>query len=106
MEMNETLLRAILATTARQAFPPDELAKIVSPNAGGEKQLMAFNYCDGQTTQAEVGKKANLDKGSLSRSISRWIEAGVLVRVGADQHPMHLYPLPKEYLRQKSVKKD
>lgn len=104
--MNETLLRAILATTARQAFPPDELAKIVSPNAGREKQLMAFNYCDGKTTQAEVGKKANLDKGSLSRSISRWIDAGVLVRVGADQHPMHLYLLPKEYLKQKPVKRD
>ncbi len=97
MDTNETLLKAILATVARQAFPPAELAKLVSPNAGGEKQVMAYNLCDGQTPQTEIGKKAKLDKGSLSRSISRWIEVGIMVRLGNDQNPLHLYPLPKEY---------
>lgn len=105
MNTNESLLRAILAMTARQAYAPADLAKIVSPNAGGQKQLFAYNLCDGQTPQTEVGKKAKLDKGSLSRSISRWIEAGVMFRIGADQHPMHLYPLPKEYLKSKAIKK-
>lgn len=105
MNIDESLLRAILATVARQTFPPAELSKIVSPNAGGEKQIAAYNFCDGQTPQSEVGKRAKLDKGSLSRSISRWIEAGVMVRVGAEQYPMHLYPLPKEYLQARADKK-
>ena len=104
MDTNEALLRAILATVARQAFPPDELTKLISPTAGGGKQFMAYNLCDGQTPQTEIGKKAKLDKGSLSRSISRWIEVGIVIRVGRDQNPMHLYPLPKEYMKPKKVK--
>ncbi len=105
MNTTDSLLQAILATTGRQAFPPSELAKIVAPNVGGQKQIHAYNLCDGRTPQSEVGRKAKLDKGSLSRSISRWIEAGVMFRIGADQHPAHLYPLPKEYLKPKASKK-
>jgi hypothetical protein len=96
MEMNETLLKAILAMVARQAFPPSEIFKIVSPAAGGEKQVKAYNLCDGRTAQSEIGTKAGLDKGSLSRSISRWIQAGIVMRAGVDHYPMHIYPLRKE----------
>lgn len=99
MDTNEVLLKAILATVARQVFPPAELAKVVSPTTGGEKQIGAYNLCDGRTPQLKIAKQTKLDKGSLSRSISRWIEAGVVVRVGADQHPLHLYPIPKDYLK-------
>lgn len=96
MDTNEALLKAVLSTVARIAFPPEELAKLINPKSGGEKQFIAYNLCDGQTPQTEIGKKAKLDKGSLSRSISRWIELGIVIRVNRDQHPMHLYPLPKE----------
>ena len=104
MDTNEALLRAILATVARQAFPPEKLVELIAPIAGGEKQLMAYNLCDGQTPQTEIGKKSKLDKGNLSRYISRWIEVGIVIRVGRDQNPMHLYPLPKEYLKPKPKK--
>jgi hypothetical protein len=93
MDTSEALLKAILATVARKTFPPDVLAKIVAPTAGSKKQLTAYNLCDGQTPQAEIGKKAKLDKGSLSRVITRWVEAGVIVRIGADRLPLHVYPL-------------
>lgn len=97
MDTNENLLRAILATVARTAFPPAELEKLVAPNSGGAKQIVAYNLCDGQTPQKEIGRQAKLDKGSLSRSIARWIELGIVIRVGREQNPMHLYPLPKEH---------
>lgn len=103
--MNESLLRAILATVARGAFPPSEVYKIVAPVGDGDKQLAAYNLCDGKTPQAEIGKKAGLDKGNLSRSITRWIEAGVVVRVGADHHPMHVYPLTKSSLKSSSAER-
>ena len=77
----------------RTAFPPEVLEKIISPTVGSTKQVRAYNLCDGQTPQAEIGKKCKLDPGSLSRSITKWIEAGVVIRVGADEHPLHLYPL-------------
>jgi hypothetical protein len=95
MDINEALLRAILEMVARQTFPPSEVFKIVSPTVGGQKQLRAYNLCDGRTPQSEIGKRVQLDKGYLSRSISRWIDVGIMTRVGADLHPMHIYPLRK-----------
>jgi predicted transcriptional regulator len=98
-DTNESLLRAILATVARGAFPPADIYKIVAPVAGSDKQLLAYNLCDGRTPQAEIGKKAGLDKGSLSRSIARWIDAGIVVRIGKEQYPMHVYPVTKNSLK-------
>lgn len=102
MNTSETLLKAILATVARRTFPPRDLLNIISPNAAGQKQINAYNLCDGETPQSEVGKRVRLDKGNLSRSISRWVEAGIMVRIGPDKHPMHLYRLPKEYSKSTS----
>lgn len=99
MNLSESLLQAILATVARQTFPPLELLKIIAPVAGGAKQIQAYNLCDGHTPQSDIGKKVKLDSGNLSRTVSRWIEAGVVVRVGAEQHPLHVYPLTKEHLK-------
>ena len=96
MNTTDALLKGILATVGRTAFPPEALHKIVAPTAGSAKQVLAYNLCDGQTPQAEIGKKAKLDNGSLSRSIAKWVEAGVVIRVGADGHPLHLYPLPPQ----------
>jgi len=96
MNTAEALLKAVLATVARATFPPDALIKIVAPTAGSEKQLLAFNLCDGETSQAEIGKKAKIGKGNLSTAITRWVEAGVMVRVGPERLPLHVYPLPKQ----------
>jgi predicted transcriptional regulator len=88
-------LKGILSTVARTAFPPEVLYKIVAPTVGSDKQVVAYNLCDGETPQIEISKKAKLDRSNLSKSISRWVEAGIVVRVGAEQHPLHLYPLAK-----------
>ena len=93
MNTTDALLKGILATVGRTVFPLEALFKIVAPSAGSTKQVLAYNLCDGDTPQAEIGKKAKLDKGSLSRSISRWIDAGVVIRVGAEGYPLHIYPL-------------
>lgn len=100
MDTNESLLQAILGIVARQTFPPAELAKLIAPTSGGEKQLVAYNLCNGKNSQAEIGKQANVDKGSLSRSIARWMELGIVIRVGHEQLPLHIYALPKEYTKQ------
>ena len=93
MSTTDALLKGILATLGRTAFPPETLQKIIAPTTGSGKQLLAYNLCDGETPQTEIGKRAKLDRGSLSRSIAKWIEAGVIIRVGADENPLHLYPL-------------
>ena len=96
MDKTDSLLRAVLATVSRQVFPPDALAKLLITGTGGKKQLAAYNLCNGETPQAEIGKRVGLDKGSLSRSMARWVELGILFRVGANQLPLHIYPLPND----------
>ena len=95
MDTTDSLLRGILATVGRTAFPPQTLYKIVAPTVGSERQLFAYNLCDGETPQADISKRAKIDKGNLSRLIAKWIETGIIVRVGADGLPLHLYPLLK-----------
>ena len=93
MNTTDALLKGILATVGRTAFPPEKLYKIIAPTTGSTKQVLAYNLCDGETPQAEISKRAKLDRGNLSKTIAKWVEAGVVVRVGADGHPLHLYHL-------------
>jgi hypothetical protein len=91
-------LRAILATVARQAFPPERLAGLVTPHVGGAKQIAAYNLCDGAHTQTQIAESVGLDKSNLSKSIGRWIDLGIVLRIGegADARLVHVYPLPKD----------
>lgn len=97
MSNSEAFLKAILGITARSAFPPDELAAIVGP----AKQCRAYNLCDGTKTQSEIAKELGLDKGSFSRTLSRWIDLGIALKIaeGKEVRPMHLYTLPEKYTR-------
>ena len=105
MELQETFLRAILATVARQTFSPARIIEIIGP-AAGEKQHRAFNLCDGNRTQADIAKELGLDPGNFSKSLNRWIDEGIVIRVGEkrEARPLHVYPLP-EALIKKGTKK-
>ena len=93
----EQLLRAILGMAARQAIPEGRLAQIVA-KGGGESQLHAFNMCDGEKSQGEIAKAASIDPGSFSRTVARWVEAGIVVRLGEGREAtlLHVYPLSRE----------
>lgn len=94
-------LRAILATVARQTFPPATLYDLITKGGGGQKQLRAYNLCDGTRSQSEVAKELGLDAGNFSRSLTRWVDAGIVVRVGEgrDVKPVHVYPLPTALMK-------
>lgn len=100
MNPQEAYLRAILATVARQAFPPGKILEIMGSSAG-EKQFRAFNMCDGTKTQAEIAKELVLDPSNFSKSLGRWIDAGIVIRVGEGKEvrPVHVYPLPDAYTK-------
>lgn len=105
MANEEVYLRAILATVARQTYPPDTLARLVSPvRKAGDKQLAAYNLCDGTRSQTDIAKELKLDSGAFSRTVSRWIELGIVVRVGQnrDLRLVHLYPLPVSIRKERS----
>jgi hypothetical protein len=96
-----TYLRAILAILARQTFPPEHLREIILKGGAGERQLRAFNLCDGTRSQTEVATQVGLDSGNFSKSLGRWVDAGIMIRVGEgrDVRPVHVYPLPDTLVR-------
>lgn len=96
MTDESALLKAILSTMARQVFPVEELKQIVAPHGSSAKQLQAFNLCDGDRSQSEIAKILKLDSGNFSRTVARWIAAGVVFRLGdgKDSRLIHIYRLP------------
>ncbi len=94
MNTTDALLKGILATVGRTAFPPEALYKIVAPTVGSAKQVLAYNLCDGDTPQAghRQVRPSSIAATSVA-AIAKWVEAGVVIRVGAEGHPLHLYPL-------------
>lgn len=103
---NEALLRAILAVTARQTFPPDRLTEIVMAKGASTKQVAAFNLCDGSRGQGEIAKALKLDQGNFSKTVARWIEAGVLFRLGVGREAklLHVYPLAEAATKKKGAR--
>ena len=101
MDTNESLLRAILAMVARNAFAPDAILAIVAPREDSEKNLVAYNLCDGKTPQIEIAKRAKLDKSNFNKVLARWLEAGIIVPVGKDELPLHIFPISKDVLKNK-----
>lgn len=94
--MQEQLLRAILATVARQTFPTEFIVEKVAIGADKAKQVEAYNMCDGSRSQAEISKQLGLDAGNFSRTVARWIELGIVIKVGQarDTKLVHVYPIP------------
>jgi len=103
-DVTSDLLRALLTVTARIALPAEKLAAIVQAAGAGEKQLAAYNMCDGNRGQSEIAKALSLDAGNFSRTVGRWIDAGIVFRLGEgrDAKLMHMYPLPKECAKRTS----
>lgn len=98
MSNGDVYLKAMLGMLARQSFPPKELAVLV----GRGKQIEAYNLCDGSRTQSEVAKELKLDSGNFSKTVARWLDLGILLRVseGKELRPVHLYVLPMERSRE------
>ena len=105
MDTHDTFLQAILATVARQTFSPARILEILGP-AAGEKQHRAYNMCDGSRTQADIAKELGLDSGNFSKTLSRWIDEGIVIRVGEkrEARPLHVYPLPEAFIKKGSKK--
>ena len=93
-----SLLKALIATTGRLAFPTEKLQEVVCSKNAGPKQIKAFNLCDGTRSQADIVKTCKLDTGNFSRTVGRWIDAGVLFRIGEgkDAKLLHVYPLSED----------
>lgn len=100
---SESLLRAVLSVTARQTFPPDKLAEMVGPT----KQVKAFNLCDGSQSQTDIAKSLKLDSGNFSRTVARWVEEGIVFRLGEgrDAKLLHVYPLNGNAAKKKGTSK-
>ena len=89
----EQLLECLIHVVGRAAMAEDRVRAIV---ATGEKQVEAFNLCDGTLPQKDVAAKVGLDPASVSRSMTRWVENGVAFWIGEgnDARLLHIFPIP------------
>jgi hypothetical protein len=78
-------------------FHKTALSKSSCLRAQVKKQLRAFNMCDGAKGQAEIAKALKIDRGNFSRTVSRWIDEGIVFRLGEgrDAKLLHVYALPE-----------
>ena len=90
----DELLRVLIRVTARVAIPEPRLRALVGGNPrSGDKYIAAYNFCDGSRGVTEIARLADLNQGNLSRTITRWIDQGVMFRLGPESRPVHLYRL-------------
>lgn len=87
------LLRILIMLAGRLAVPPEQLPSLVSPKSN-VSYLKAYSLCDGRTALRDLVAETGIDKGSLSKTIAKWVDDGIAFRVGPEQYPLHLYPLP------------
>lgn len=111
MENSEVYLKAMMSLVARQTYPPERLVEAVTPVAN-TKTYEAYNLCDGSRTQTEVATALKMDPAQLSRSVRKWIDDGIMLRIsdGGGVKPVHVYPIPERFMQQAKkkpeVKKD
>ncbi|SRR6266480_3643050 len=91
--MDDTdLLRCLVQVIGRAAIPPEEIISVIGKR---KKQIKAFNLCDGTRTLGDIARKAKINQGNLSRTTARWVEQGILFRIGEGKAArlIHIYPI-------------
>lgn len=94
MENSHVYLKAMMSLVARQTFTPERLAEIVSPVAN-LRAYEAFNLCDGTRTQTEIATSLKIDSGNFSRTVKKWSDEGVIIKINDDNKEklVHVYPI-------------
>lgn len=88
----EELAACLLQVVARAAVTQDYVRDVVGTSS---RHLRAFNLCDGSLKQTDIAKKLGIDSGNFSRTVARWVESGIVFRLGdgKDARLMHIYPI-------------
>lgn len=91
--MENQLLKAIVGLLARQKFSVSDVLSTIG--ADKEVQFNAYNLCDGTKTQAHVAKALKLDAGNFSRTVSRWVDEGIVIKLDNDGESklLHVFPI-------------
>ena len=89
----EQLLCCFVQIVGRATMPEERVREIVG---SGAKQVKAFNLCDGTKSQIDVAQQCKIQQANLSRTVSRWIQHGVMFWIGEgrDARLLHIYPIP------------
>lgn len=102
--MQEQLLKAIVGLLARQTFSVSDVLQVIGPDK--ETQFKAYNLCDGTRSQSDIAKECKLDGGNFSRTLSRWVDEGIVIRLDENggQTLLHVFPI-SENRRKAEAKK-
>jgi hypothetical protein len=88
----EQLITCLIQVIGRTAMPAENVRALVGT---GRTSLRAYNLCDGTRLQRDIVKKLKMDSGNFSRTVRRWIEAGIAFDIGGENESriLHIYPL-------------
>lgn len=102
--MQNQLLKALIGLLARQTFSVTDVLSIVGIDKAN--QFKAYNLCDGMRSQGQIAKECKLDAGNFSRTVSRWVDEGIVIRLdsGGEQTLLHVFPI-SEARRKSEAKK-
>jgi len=94
-EQTNQLLKILITLIGRTTFDEEQVKSIVAPNKNQVKQKKAYNLCDGTQTQRQIAKLVGLDEGNFSKTVKKWIEKGILYRVGEGKESklLHVFPI-------------
>lgn len=72
------------------AVPEETVWRVV-----GKQMSKPYNLCDGTRSLTQVAKAAGKHHANLSRTVRRWIEAGIVFRLGNGKGAalLHAYPI-------------
>ena len=74
-------------------FEEQEVINIIGAKKG--RLLIAYNLCDGTSTQQEIARKLKIDVGNFSRTVGRRVVEGILFRIpkGDQTLLLHVFPV-------------
>jgi DNA-binding MarR family transcriptional regulator len=88
----EWLLECLIQVIGRIGLKNKDVLEIVGKN---NKQVKAYNLCDGSLTISEIAKMTKIDQGNLSRTVERWVNNGIMFRF-KDRNGvrlLHVFPI-------------
>ena len=104
---SEELKGKDMLAEGQQKLLADKLNKFDWSKGAGPKQVRAYSLCDGTRSQTDIAKALTLVAGNFSRTVSRWIDSGIVFRLGEGREAklLHVYPLSIEATKKKGGSK-
>lgn len=89
----------IISLLGRMVFPEDKLKRIITKGSKKPREMIiAYNYCDGETSVTQIAKKSGVAQPSLREAVDKWEREGIILKniVKNEVLPLKLYGISEK----------